>query len=73
MKDTIPFETMRKLLGKALTNNLEPLSDSSDLISEHIMEFLLFALPIAKHKNTRPVVAHSENLLFLISTKFIFL
>ncbi|CAG8652606.1 45231_t:CDS:2, partial [Gigaspora margarita] len=43
---------MRMLLGEAVSNNLEPLPDSPDLIPEHITEFLPFALPITNHYNT---------------------
>ncbi|CAG8847239.1 35898_t:CDS:1, partial [Gigaspora margarita] len=52
---TILFKIVRKLLREALTDNLELLPDSPDLISEHITEFLSFVLPIAECKNTRAV------------------
>ncbi|CAG8842004.1 21555_t:CDS:2, partial [Gigaspora margarita] len=45
--NTIPFETMRMLLGEATSIDLELLPDSSDLIPEHITEFLPFTLPIS--------------------------
>ncbi|CAG8807107.1 37279_t:CDS:2, partial [Gigaspora margarita] len=51
----VPFETMRMLLGKAISIDLELLPDSPDLIPEHITEFLLFTLPISDHKQTRAV------------------
>ncbi|CAG8844191.1 34750_t:CDS:2, partial [Gigaspora margarita] len=53
----VPFETMRMLLGEALSNNLKLLPDSPNLIPEHITEFLPFALPITNRKQTRAVVA----------------
>ncbi|CAG8745042.1 10766_t:CDS:2, partial [Gigaspora margarita] len=62
--DTILFETIRKLLEKALANNLELLPDSLDLIPEHITEFLPFALPIAEYKNTRAVVIMLRKIFF---------
>ncbi|CAG8850314.1 18385_t:CDS:1, partial [Gigaspora margarita] len=57
VEDILLFETMRKLLEKTLLDNLELLTDSLDLIPEHIIEFLLFVLPIAKYKHTRAVLA----------------
>ncbi|CAG8857446.1 10141_t:CDS:1, partial [Gigaspora margarita] len=62
--NTIPFETMQMLLGEAASINLEPLPDSSDLIPEHITEFLPFALPISNHKQTRAVVAALRKIFF---------
>ncbi|CAG8818561.1 29859_t:CDS:2 [Gigaspora margarita] len=50
---------MRKLLEEAMSNNLELLPNSPDLIPEHITEFLLFALPITEHKHTRAVLLSS--------------
>ncbi|CAG8754147.1 44705_t:CDS:2 [Gigaspora margarita] len=46
------------LLEEALSNNLELLLNSLDLIPEHITEFLSFALPITDCKQTRAVVAN---------------
>ncbi|CAG8615354.1 11054_t:CDS:2 [Gigaspora margarita] len=48
---------IKKASWRGITDNLELLPDSSDLIPEHITEFLFFVLPIAEHKNTREVVA----------------
>ncbi|CAG8799913.1 29949_t:CDS:1, partial [Gigaspora margarita] len=51
--NTIPFETMRILLGEAASINLKPLPNSLDLIPEHITEFLPFALSISDYKQTK--------------------
>ncbi|CAG8661939.1 23731_t:CDS:2 [Gigaspora rosea] len=48
---------MRKLLGEALSDNLEPLPDNPDLIPEQIIELLPFDLPISEYRHTRAVVA----------------
>ncbi|CAG8806980.1 6894_t:CDS:1 [Gigaspora margarita] len=64
MEDIIPFKTMRKLLGEAISDNLKPLLDSPDLILEHITEFLLFVLSITECKHTRAVVAALRKIYF---------
>ncbi|CAG8630510.1 12840_t:CDS:2 [Gigaspora margarita] len=55
IENTVPFETMRMLLGEAASIDLKLLPDSLNLIPEHITEFLPFALPISEHKQTRAV------------------
>jgi hypothetical protein len=56
-EDLVPFESMRKLLGEALSDNLEPLPDNPDLIPEHNTELLPFTLLLTERKYTRAVMA----------------
>ncbi|CAG8751157.1 12271_t:CDS:1, partial [Gigaspora rosea] len=44
----VPFKLMQKLLGEALSDNLELLPNNPDSIPEHVIEFLPFALPFTE-------------------------